>query len=77
MVDKINIPIEPFDGFTVIIPSHNTMQCKTWVPKLQVTVDNYTFVDGFYVVDVADNNVVLGVQWLYYIGDHTLNYQIP
>ena len=43
MVEIINIPSEPFDGFTVIIPDHNTMQCKTWVPKLQVTIGNYTF----------------------------------
>ena len=77
MVEKKKIPIEPFDGFIVIIPGHNTMQCKTWVPKLQVTIGNYTFVDSFYVVDVADTNVVLGVQWLYYIGEHTVNYQIP
>ena len=38
MVEKINIPSEPFDGFTVVIPGHNTMQCNTWVPKLQVTI---------------------------------------
>ena len=62
MVEKRKIQIEPFDGFTIVIPSHNTMQCKTWVPKLQVTVGNYTFVDSFYVVDVVDTNVVLGVQ---------------
>ena len=29
------------------------------------------------MVDVVDNNVFLGVKWLYYIGDHTVNYQIP
>ena len=29
------------------------------------------------MVDVADTNVVLGVQWLYSIGEHTVNYQIP
>ena len=52
------------------------MQCKTWVPKLEVTVGNYTFVDSFYVVYVADTNVVLGVQWLYYIWEDTVNYQI-
>ena len=77
MVEKRNIPSEPFNGFTVVIPGHNTMQCKTWVPKLQVTIGNYTFVDSFYVVDVADNNIVLGVKWLYYIGDNSLNYKIP
>ena len=76
MVDKIRIPNEPFDGFTVVIPGHNTMQCNTWVPKLQVTIGNYTFVDSFYVVDVADTNVVLAVQWLFSIGEHSVNYQI-
>ena len=61
MVDKRNISSEAFDGFTIVILGHNTMQCNTWVPKLQVTIGNYTFVDIFYVVDVADTNVVLGV----------------
>ena len=28
------------------------------------------------MVDVSDTNVVLGVQWLYSIGEHTVNYQI-
>ena len=46
-VEKMKIPIEPFDGFTVVILGHNTMQCKTWVPKLQVTIGNYVFVDIF------------------------------
>ena len=77
MVEKINIPSEPFYGFTVVIPGHNTMQCNTWVPKLQVTIGNYNFVDSLYVVDVADNNIVLGVQLFHSIGDHSVNYQIP
>ena len=47
MVEKRNIPSEPFNGFIVVIPGHNTMQCNTWVPKLQVTIGNYTFVDIF------------------------------
>ena len=34
MVEKIRIPNEPFVGFTVVILGHNTMQFKTWVPKL-------------------------------------------
>ena len=28
------------------------------------------------MVDVDDNNVVLGVQWMYYIGENSVNYQI-
>ena len=76
MVEKRNIPSDPFDGFTIIFLGHNTMQCNTWVPKLQVTIGNYTFGDSFDVVDVADNNVVLGVKRLYSIGEHSVNYQI-
>ena len=47
MVEKINIPSEPFNGFTVVIPGHNIMQCNTWVPKMQVTIGSYNFVDIF------------------------------
>ena len=30
---------------------------------------------SFYVVDVEDTHVVLGVQWIYSIGKYTTNYQ--
>jgi hypothetical protein len=35
---------------------------------LDVTLGNYTLTDDFYVVDLADTHVVLGVQWLYSLG---------
>ena len=31
--------------------------------------------DSFYVVNVADTNVVLGVQWIYSIGKYTTDYR--
>ena len=46
-------------------------------PKLQVTIGNYTITDNFYVVNLAGTNVVLGVQWFYSLGEHTMNYQVP
>ena len=33
--------------------------------------------EKFYVVNLADTNMVLGVQWLYSIGEHSMNYKIP
>ena len=53
------------------------MGCKKWIPKLQVTIGNHTITENFYVVNVADKNVILGVKLTYYLGDHTLNYQVP
>ena len=32
-------------------------------------------VDDFYVVDVPDTSIVLGVQWMYSIGKYSTNYQ--
>ena len=77
LVERKNLQAENFDGFTIIIPGNNSMDCTKWIPNLQVTIGNHTITDNFYVVNVADTNVVLGVQWLYYLGEHTVNYQVP
>jgi hypothetical protein len=63
--------MEEFEGFTVIIPGGYQMECTRWIPKLKITMGNYTLTDDFFVVDVPDTNVVLGVQWLYSIGKYT------
>ena len=44
---------------------------------MQVNIGDYTVKDNFYVVNVVDTNIVLGVQWMYSIGEHSVNYQIP
>jgi hypothetical protein len=36
---------------------------------------NYTMRDTFYVVDLSDMDVVLGVQWMITLGKITTNYQ--
>jgi hypothetical protein len=35
---------------------------------LDLSLGNYTLIDDFYVIDLADTNVVLGVQWIYSLG---------
>jgi hypothetical protein len=40
------------------------VSCTKKIPKLVVTLGNYTLTDDFYVVDVVDSNIDLGVQWL-------------
>jgi hypothetical protein len=37
------------------------MTCTQRIIGLDVTLGNYTLTDDFYVVDLADTNVVLGV----------------
>ena len=76
LVERIKLQVENFDGFIVIILGNNSMECTKWIPKLQVTLGNHFIIDNFYVVNVADTNVVLGVQWLHYLGEHIVNYQL-
>ena len=61
----------------MVIPDNHTMECNRWIPNLQVNISDYAVKDNFYVVNVADTNLVLVVQWMYSIGEHSMNYQIP
>ena len=53
------------------------MDCTTWIPNLQVTLGNHNITHNFYVVNATDKNVVFGVQWLYFLGEHIVNYKFP
>ena len=77
LVERRKLQDETFDGFTIIPPRNNSMDRTKWIPKLQVTLGNHTIAHNFYVIIVADTNVVLGVQWMYYLGENTMNYQVP
>jgi hypothetical protein len=61
MVERRGIPTEEFDGFTVVIPGDHQMSCTKWIPKLTITMGNYSMTDDFFVVDIPDTNVVLGI----------------
>jgi hypothetical protein len=55
--------------------SSHTMECLDRVPDLEIKLGDYTVRDTFYVVDLSDTYVVLGVQWLITLGKITSNYQ--
>ena len=77
LLERRNLQDQPFNGFIVIIPGNNSMDCTKWIPKLQVTIGNHTITDKFYAVNVDDTNAVLGVQWSYSLGEHTMKNQFP
>ena len=62
MVERRGIPTETFNRFLVLVPGAQTMQCAQYVPELAVTMGTYTVTDHFFVVNIPDTNVVLGVQ---------------
>jgi len=75
MVERTGIPIESFDGFSVSVPRDHTVVCARYVLELSVTMDTYTPTDHFFVVNILDTNLVLGVQWIITLGKVTIDWK--
>jgi hypothetical protein len=61
LVSRRALQIEKFEGFDVAVANGHTVECLDRVPNLEVKLGNYTVRDTFYVVDLSDTDVVLGV----------------
>jgi hypothetical protein len=75
LVSRRALQTEEFEGFDVAIEDGHTVECLDRVPDLEIKLGNYTVRNTFYVVDLSDTNVVLGVQWLITLGKITTNHQ--
>ena len=75
LVHKRAIPTDTFEGFSVLVPGDRKMQCMHYVPSLSVTMGSYTLVDQFFLIDILDTNMILGVQWLITSGKVTTNWK--
>jgi hypothetical protein len=61
LFSKRHIPAEDFEGFNVVVEDEYNMTCTQRIRGLDVTLGNYILIDDFYVVDLGDTHVVLGV----------------
>jgi hypothetical protein len=61
LVSRRGLRTEEFEGFHVAVDDGYTMTCLDMIPNLEVKLGNYTLRDTFYVVDLSDTDVVLGV----------------
>jgi hypothetical protein len=61
LVSRRALQTEEFEGFDVAVAAGHTVECLDGVPNLEMKLGNYTVRDTFYVVDLSDTDVVLGV----------------
>jgi hypothetical protein len=66
--------MEDFKGFNVVVAYGYNMMCTQRIKGLKVTLGNYMLTRKFFVVDLTNTHLVLGVQWLYSLGDICMNY---
>eukprot|EP00253_Pinus_taeda_P035810 PITA_35810 len=75
MVERRGLQTESFDGFLVLVSGDQTMMCARYVPELSVMMGTYTLTYHFFVVDILDTNMILGVQWLITLGKVTIDWK--
>jgi hypothetical protein len=73
LVAKRGLRIEVFEGFHVAVADGYTMTCLDMIPNLEVKLGNYTLTYTLYVVELSDTDAMLGVQWLYSLGEIGFN----
>jgi hypothetical protein len=74
-VNKRHLPTVEFEGFLVEVAGGHTMPCDRYIPQMSLTLGRYSLTQDFYVMDLPDTNVILGVQWLSTLGPITTNYK--
>jgi len=76
LVSKRVIYIKDFEGFNIVVDDGYNMTCIQRFPWLEMSFENYTLTDEFYVVDLENTNVFLGVQWVYSLGKFSMKNQL-
>jgi hypothetical protein len=61
LVSRRALQTEEFDGFDVAVAGDHIVECLDKVSNLEIKLGNYIVRDTFYVVDLSDIDVVLGV----------------
>jgi hypothetical protein len=64
-----------FEGFCVEVAGGHTMPCDRYILGMKLTLGKHDLAQDFYVMDLPDTNIILGVQWLSTLGKITTNYK--
>ncbi|XP_059068636.1 uncharacterized protein LOC131859112 [Cryptomeria japonica] len=75
LVEKRGLQTEKHEGFDVKVAGGTNLSSTHKVPKLSISLGNYTVTDDFYVIVLAETNVVLGIQWMETLGEYTQSFK--
>jgi hypothetical protein len=75
LLQRRHIPDVEFEGFRVEVAGGRTMPCDRYIPGMKLTLGRHDLAQDFYVMDLPDTNIILGVQWLSTLGPITTNYK--
>jgi hypothetical protein len=61
LLQRRHIPIVEFEGFKVEVAGGSTMPYNRYIPGMKLTLGRHDWVQGVYVMDLLDTNIILGV----------------
>jgi hypothetical protein len=75
LLQRRHIPIVKYEGFRVEVAGGCTMPCDRYIPEMKLTLGMTDLAQYFYVIDLQNTNIILGVQWISMLGPITTNYK--
>jgi hypothetical protein len=61
LLQRRHIPILEFDVFSVDVAGGRTMPCDRYIPGMKLTLGKHDLVEDFYVMDLPDTKIILGL----------------
>ena len=58
-------------GFQVKVAGGTLLPCTHLVPQLSIAMANHTVIEDFFIVDLDDMEVILGIQWMETLDEST------
>jgi hypothetical protein len=59
----------------VLVTGRHSLACTQMVQHLDLSMGNHTMTDDFFVMDLENTGIVMGVQWLSTLGTISQDYQ--
>ena len=72
-VAQCKLQVEDFYGFRVRVANGYTLICTRKVANLTLRLNNYELHSNFFLVNMGEIDIVLGMKWLHDLGVFTLN----
>ena len=63
--------METHGGFQVQVAGGTLLPYTQLVPQLIITMENHTMTKDFFIVDLNDMEVILGIQWMETLDEYT------
>ena len=75
LVQRRGLPTEAHARFQVKVAEGTLLPCTHLVPQLSITMANHTVTEDFFIVDLADMEVILEIQWMETLNEYTQNFK--